>query len=40
MFFLSINRGDTPDTNQFSQLAATWIEDWLTRMRATFGAAA
>jgi hypothetical protein len=40
MFFLSINRGDTPATNQFAQLAAAWIEDWLTRMRATFGAAA
>jgi hypothetical protein len=40
MFFLSINRGDTPETNQFSQLAAAWIEDWVTRMRATFGAPA
>jgi hypothetical protein len=40
MFFLSINRGDTPETNQFSQLAAAWIEDWLTRMRATFGVTA
>jgi hypothetical protein len=40
MFFLSINKGDTPETNQFSKLAADWIEDWLTRMRATFGATA
>jgi Pentapeptide repeats (8 copies) len=40
IFFLSIERGDTPATNQFAALAAAWIEDWLTRMRATFGAAA
>ena len=40
MFFLGINQGDTPETNQFAQLAADWIEDWLTRMRATFGATA
>jgi hypothetical protein len=40
IFFLSINQGDTPETNQFSQLAAEWVEDWLTRMRAMFGAPA
>ncbi|KDB58419.1 pentapeptide repeat-containing protein [Bordetella bronchiseptica] len=35
-FFLSISRGDTPGTNQFSKLALEWAEEWLARMQAAF----
>ncbi|KDC48059.1 pentapeptide repeat-containing protein [Bordetella bronchiseptica] len=35
-FFLSISRGDTPETNQFSKLALEWAEEWLARMQAAF----
>ena len=37
LWFTRISPGDTPDTNHSAKLAAEWIEDWLTRMRATFG---
>jgi len=35
-FFLSINKGDTPETNQFSKLALEWSEQWLTTMQDAF----
>ena len=35
-FFLAINEGDTPETNQFSKLALEWCEDWLNRMKSAF----
>jgi uncharacterized protein YjbI with pentapeptide repeats len=35
-FFLGINKGDTPETNQFSKLALEWCEDWLYRMKSAF----
>ena len=28
-FFLAINKGDTPETNQVSKLAVEWIDQWL-----------
>ncbi len=31
-FFLGINEGDTPETNQFSKLAVEWIDQWLANM--------
>jgi uncharacterized protein YjbI with pentapeptide repeats len=37
MFFLPINKGDTPDNNQFSFHAVRWIDEWLNNMRAAFG---
>jgi uncharacterized protein YjbI with pentapeptide repeats len=37
VFFAAIHPGDTPATSQPSALAARWVEEWLTRMRATFG---
>jgi len=36
LFFLSIRKGDTPETSQFSKLALKWIDEWLGRMRAAF----
>ncbi len=36
-FFLGINKGDTPETNQFSALAVQWCQEWLDRMQAAFG---
>jgi hypothetical protein len=36
-FFLGINKGDTPETNQFSALAVQWCQEWLDRMEAAFG---
>ena len=38
-FFLAINQGDTPETSQFSKLAAEWTQDWIERMRAAFAPA-
>jgi hypothetical protein len=29
-FFLAINKGDTPETSQFSALAVKWCEEWMT----------
>jgi uncharacterized protein YjbI with pentapeptide repeats len=37
--FLSINKGDTPSTNQFSKLALSWIDEWLVNMQSAFGPA-
>ena len=39
-FFTAIKSGDTPATNQASALVEGWIVEWLTRMRAVFGATA
>jgi len=36
-FFLGINTGDTPETNQFSARAVEWIDDFVSRMRDAFG---
>ena len=36
-FFLSIKKGDTPDTSQFAQLAHEWATEWVGRMQAAFG---
>jgi len=35
-FFLSIRKGDTPETSQFSKLALEWTDEWLANMRAAF----
>jgi hypothetical protein len=35
-FFLAIKTGDTPETSQFSALAAKWVEEWITRMESAF----
>ena len=35
-FFLGINTGDTPETNQFSKLALEWCEEWLSAMQIAF----
>ena len=37
VWFTAIKPGDTPENSQSAKLAAEWIEDWLTRMRAAFG---
>jgi hypothetical protein len=29
VFFCSIKKGDTPETNQFSKLAVEWIDEWI-----------
>jgi uncharacterized protein YjbI with pentapeptide repeats len=36
VFFGSIRKGDTPDTNQFSAIATEWAEAWLANMQAAF----
>jgi uncharacterized protein YjbI with pentapeptide repeats len=36
-FFLSIRKGDTPETSQAAKIALAWVDDWLGRMRAAFG---
>jgi hypothetical protein len=35
-FFLAINIGDTPETNQASKLALEWAELWLATMKEVF----
>jgi hypothetical protein len=35
-FFMGINQGDTPETNQFSKIAVGWCEEWLSAMTAAF----
>jgi len=35
-FFLSIKKGDTPETSPFSKLALEWTELWLNTQRAAF----
>lgn len=37
VFFRRINKGDTPDTNEFSKMALDWLDEWLSNMRAVFG---
>jgi uncharacterized protein YjbI with pentapeptide repeats len=39
-FFLAINRGDTPATNQASKLAVEWLDEWVANVRAAFGGVA
>jgi hypothetical protein len=39
-WFMGIHPGDTPETSERAKLAAEWVEDWIGRMRAAFGAAA
>jgi uncharacterized protein YjbI with pentapeptide repeats len=39
-FFLGIAKGDTPETNQISNQALSWIDEWLTNMREAFGSGA
>lgn len=36
-FFMGIRKGDTPETSQFSALAAEWSQQWLDTMTAAFG---
>jgi hypothetical protein len=36
-FFMGINKGDTPETNQVSKLVLEWVELWLANMREAFG---
>ncbi|MGC4033635.1 MAG: pentapeptide repeat-containing protein [Tepidisphaeraceae bacterium] len=38
-FFLSINKGDTPETSQFSKLALQWTDEWLANMKSAFAPA-
>jgi hypothetical protein len=35
-WFMAIKRGDTPGNSEPCKLAAAWVEDWLTRVRAAF----
>jgi hypothetical protein len=37
-FFMSISKGDTPDTNQACALAVQWTDEFLFNMRQAFGA--
>ena len=37
-WFMGINKGDTPDTNVCAKWALAWCDEWLTNMRAAFGA--
>ncbi|SEO78942.1 pentapeptide repeat-containing protein [Nitrosovibrio sp. Nv6] len=36
-FFMGINKGDTPETNQASALALQWTDEFLFSMREAFG---
>jgi uncharacterized protein YjbI with pentapeptide repeats len=38
-FFLSIDEGDTPATNQVSKIVLGWLDQWLANMQAAFGSA-
>jgi hypothetical protein len=35
-FFLNIHKGDKPSNNQFSKLAAEWVEQWITLQKEAF----
>ena len=35
-FFLSIYKGDRPETNQFSKLAVEWIDLWVNNVKGAF----
>jgi uncharacterized protein YjbI with pentapeptide repeats len=37
LWFISINKGNTPDDNPFSRLALEWVDQWLVNVRAAFG---
>jgi hypothetical protein len=37
-FFMNIRKGDKPETNQSSKIALEWTDEWLSNMRAAFGA--
>jgi hypothetical protein len=37
-FFMNITTGDTPETSQSCKIAAEWVEGFITRMSAAFGA--
>jgi uncharacterized protein YjbI with pentapeptide repeats len=37
-FFTAIRPGDTPDKSEVAKLALAWTEEWLSAMRAAFGA--
>jgi hypothetical protein len=36
-FFMGINKGDTPETNQISKQVLIWIDEWLFNMKNAFG---
>jgi uncharacterized protein YjbI with pentapeptide repeats len=36
-FFLAIDKGDTPETSQFSKFALEWTDQWIANMLAAFG---
>jgi hypothetical protein len=38
IWFLRINKGDTPETNESAKIAAEWVREWIDHMRATFAA--
>jgi len=36
-FFMSIRKGDTPETNSASKIVLDWIDEWMSNMQAAFG---
>jgi len=36
-FFLAIRPGDKPENNEFSRLALSWCDEWISNIRAAFG---
>lgn len=36
-FFMAINQGDTPETNQVSRIVLGWLDEWVGNMREAFG---
>lgn len=38
-WFLSIQKGSTPENNAFAKLAVEWIDQWLSNMRKAFAGA-
>jgi uncharacterized protein YjbI with pentapeptide repeats len=38
-FFLSIQKGDTPENNQFSKFALEWLDQWVEGVKGAFAAA-
>jgi hypothetical protein len=39
VFFLSIRKGDKPETSQFSKLALGWLDTWVGNVSAAFAVA-